>query len=125
SHTEVGRIRRAVAVTERIFDLLTTEIRPGRSERDLAAFVHARFPELGVTPAWALEGCPIVNTGPASDLGHTYPSETVRIEPGHLVHVDLGVRLDGYCSDLQRMWYVRRPGEAGPPDDVRRAFDTA
>jgi Xaa-Pro aminopeptidase len=123
SATEVELIRRAVTVTERIFHLLTAEIRPGRSERDLAAFVHARFDELGVSPAWALEGCPIVNSGPASDLGHTYPSETVRIEPGHLVHVDLGVRLDGYCSDLQRMWYVRRPGESGPPDDVQRVFE--
>jgi Xaa-Pro aminopeptidase len=77
--------------------------------------------EFGVAPAWAAEGCPIVNTGPASDLGHTYPSDTIRVEPGHLVHVDLGVRLDGYCSDLQRMWYVRRPGELAPPDDVQRA----
>lgn len=123
SATEVELIRRAVAVTERIFDRLTTEIRPGRSERDLAAFVHAQFAELQVAPAWALDGCPIVNSGTASDLGHTYPSETVRVEPGHLVHVDLGVRLDGYCSDLQRMWYVRRSGESAPPE-VRRAFET-
>src|SRR5262249_18848048 len=28
------------------------------------------------------------------------------------------------CSDMQRMWYVRRTGETSPPDDVRRAFDT-
>src|SRR5262249_24823751 len=90
---EVGRIRNAVAVTEQVGGGLTPEIRPGRSERDLAAFVHARFAELGVAPAWAAEGCPIVNCGPASDLGHTYPSETVRVEPGHLVHIDLGVRL--------------------------------
>jgi Xaa-Pro aminopeptidase len=40
------------------------------------------------------------------------------------VHVDLGVRLDGFCSDLQRMWYIRRAGETAPPEDVRRAFDT-
>jgi Xaa-Pro aminopeptidase len=124
SPAEVERIRSAVTVTERVVELLTDEIRPGRSERDLAAFVRARFAALGAAPAWALEGCPIVNTGPASDLGHTYPSETVRVEPGHLVHVDLGVRLDGYCSDLQRMWYVRRSGESGPPDDVRQAFET-
>lgn len=123
SPAEVDRIRRAVALTERVVAELATQIRPGASERDLAAFVHARFAELGVTPAWAAEGCPIVNCGPASDLGHTYPSETIRVEPGHLVHVDLGVRLDGYCSDLQRMWYVRRPGESGPSAEVRRAFD--
>lgn len=124
TQAEVERIRRAVAVTEQVVGQLTGQIRPGRSERELAAFVHARFAELGVSPAWPAEGCPIVNSGPSSDLGHTYPSDAVRVEPGHLVHVDLGVRLDGYCSDLQRMWYVRRPGESGPPADVRRAFDT-
>jgi Xaa-Pro aminopeptidase len=124
SPAEVDRIRRSVALTEQIVKLLTPQVRLGLSERELAAFVHGRFAELGVSPAWAAEGCPIVNCGPASDLGHTYPSETIRVEPGHLVHVDLGVRLDGYCSDLQRMWYVRRPGESGPPAEVRRAFDT-
>ncbi|MBP3956676.1 aminopeptidase P family protein [Gemmata sp. G18] len=124
SPAEVDRIRRAVTVTERIVGLLTPRIRPGLSERELAALVHAHFAKLGVAPAWALEGCPIVNSGPVSDLGHTYPSDAVRIEPGHLVHIDLGVRVDGYCSDLQRMWYVRRPGEPGPPADVQRAFDT-
>ncbi len=122
--SEVERIRRAVGVTEQVFGMLTAEIQPGRSERDLSRFVHAQFADLGVVPAWSAEGCPIVNSGPASDLGHTYPSEAVQVEPGHLVHVDLGVRLDGYCSDLQRMWYVRRPGESRPSDDVRRAFET-
>jgi Xaa-Pro aminopeptidase len=121
---EVERIRRAVKVTEEIVGLLTATIRPGLSERDLAAFVHARFAERSVPPAWAAEGCPIVNSGPASDLGHTYPSAAIRVEPGHLVHVDLGVRVDGYCSDLQRMWYVPRPGESAAPAEVRRAFDT-
>jgi len=41
-----------------------------------------------------------------------------------LVHVDLGVRVDGYCSDLQRMWYVARDGEATAPDDVMAPFAT-
>src|SRR5262249_9135574 len=107
SPAEVERIRLAVAMTEQIVVLLTAQIRPGLSERDLAVFIHARFAEYGVLPAWAAEGCPIVNSGPLSDLGHTYPSATVHIEPGHLVHIDLGVRRDGYCSDLQRMWYIR------------------
>ncbi len=124
SPTEVDRIRRVVAVTEQLFDRLTGQIRPGLSERDLSAFVHAQLAEMGVTPAWAAEGCPIVNTGPASDFGHSYPSAEIRVEPGHLVHIDLGVRLDGYCSDLQRMWYVRREGESAPPAEVQKAFAT-
>jgi Xaa-Pro aminopeptidase len=124
SPTEVERIRRAVGLTEQVVDLLAAQTRPGVSEADLAAFVHAQFAEMGVTPAWAADGCPIVNSGPDSDLGHSYPSATIRVEPGHLVHIDLGARLDGYCSDLQRMWYVRRPGESRSPADVQRAFDT-
>jgi Xaa-Pro aminopeptidase len=124
SAAEIERIRQAVAVTEEIVALLTQWIRPGLSERDLATFAQARFAEMGVAPAWPAEGCPIVNTGPSSDVGHTYPSAAVRIEPGHLVHIDLGVRRDDYCSDLQRMWYVRRPGESAPPAEVQRAFST-
>ena len=120
---EVHRIRKAIAVTERIVCELTAFIRPGLSEHDIAAFVHRQFAERGVSAAWAMEGCPIVNTGPASEVGHSHPSPTLRVEPGHLVHIDLGVKLDGYCSDLQRMWYVRRPGESEAPSDVRAAFD--
>lgn len=124
SPTEVERIRQAVAVTQEIVDWLTPQIRTGLSEWDLADVVQARFAELGVSPAWPAEGCPIVNSGPSSELGHTYPSSTIRIEPGHLVHIDLGIRREGYCSDIQRMWYVRRPGESAPPANVQQAFGT-
>ena len=73
-------------------------------------------------PAWAADSCPIVNVGPESEPGHCRPRADLVVEPGRLIHVDLGVSQDGFCSDLQRMWYVRRPGEAGPPEEVRRAF---
>jgi Xaa-Pro aminopeptidase len=124
SPTEVERIRRAVTVTEEIVGLLTPQITPGVSERHLADFVHAEFRRRGLEPAWGWDACPIVNVGPESEPGHASPRDDLCVEPGHLVHVDLGVRLDGFCSDLQRMWYVRRAGEAAPPDDIRRAFDT-
>ena len=75
-------------------------------------------------PAWPADSCPIVNAGPQSEPGHASPRDDLRVEAGQLVHLDLGVRLDSYCSDLQRMWYVRRPGESGPPEAVRRAFAT-
>jgi Xaa-Pro aminopeptidase len=37
--------------------------------------------------------------------------------------MDFGVKQDGFCSDLQRMWYIPDEDEAGIPDDVRRAWD--
>jgi Xaa-Pro aminopeptidase len=122
SPEEVRRIRRAVAVSEEIFALVTGQLRPGASERQVADFVHEEFRRRGVAPAWPAHSCPIVNAGPQSEPGHAAPRDDLRVEPGQLVHLDLGVRLDDYCSDLQRTWYVRRPGESAPPEAVRRAF---
>jgi Xaa-Pro aminopeptidase len=124
SPTEVERIRAAVALTEEVVGLIGGQIRVGVSERQLADFVHGEFRRRGVGTAWGWESCPIVNAGPESEPGHAAPRDDLRVEPGHLIHVDLGVRLGGYCSDLQRTWYVLRPGETGPPAEVRRAFDT-
>jgi Xaa-Pro aminopeptidase len=124
SPEELRRLRRAVAVTEEIIGLFAGQIRPGASERQLADHIHEEFRRRGLAPAWPADSCPIVNAGPESEPGHAAPREDLRVQPGQLLHVDLGVRLDGYCSDLQRTWYVRRPGEAGPPDGVRRALAT-
>jgi Xaa-Pro aminopeptidase len=125
SPAELDRIRRAVTVTEEIVTSLTAQIKVGMSERQLADFVHAEFRRRGLQPAWAWDSCPIVNVGPESEPGHVNPREDLRVEPGYLVHVDLGVRLEDFCSDLQRMWYVRRASEAAPPNEIRQAFDTA
>lgn len=122
--SEVARIRAAIASTEEIVALVSAEIQPGRSEAQIGAFVHAQFRQRGLPSAWAWDACPIVNSGPESDPGHAGPRDDIVVASGHLVHMDLGVQQDGYCSDIQRMWYVRRPGEDAAPADVQRAFAT-
>ena len=124
SPTEVERIRGAIATAEEIVECLTPHVRLGVSEWVLADLVHQEFRRRGVAPAWGWESCPVVNTGPASDVGHAAPRDDLQVEPGHVVHIDLGVRQNDFCSDLQRMWYVRRPGETAPSESVRRAFAT-
>jgi Xaa-Pro aminopeptidase len=85
--------------------------------------MHSQLKDLDVQPAWDWLSCPMVNTGPESDIGHVGPTG-LRISPGHLVHFDFGVLQDEYCSDLQRMAYFMRPGEKVPPPEVQRGFDT-
>lgn len=121
---EVARIQAAIDTTEEIVDLITAQIRVGVSEKDIGDFVHDQFKQRGLPAAWAWDGCPIVNSGPNSAVGHGVPSADINVEPGHIVHIDLGVQQEGYCSDIQRLWYVRRPGETGMPPEIQRAFDT-
>ena len=70
--------------------------------------------------AWPRRHCPTVTIGPNARVGHVAPGEE-RVTPGWLVHMDFGIVLEGYCSDLQRLWYVAAPGEAAPPPDVAHA----
>jgi Xaa-Pro aminopeptidase len=94
------------------------------TEKDVSDYMHSQLEALRLQPAWELLNCPAVNTGPDSSIGHVGPTDLI-ISPGHILHFDFGVLQDGYCSDIQRVVYFRRPGEAYPPPEVQRGFDTA
>jgi Xaa-Pro aminopeptidase len=121
---ELRRIRSAIVTTEEIVAQITPQIVPGVSEAALAVIIHDAFKARGLPSAWDWEYCPTVNSGPDSPSGHVQPQAHIRVSPGHLVHMDLGVRQEEYCSDLQRMWYVRRSGESVPPAEIAHAFAT-
>ncbi|MCA9986724.1 MAG: aminopeptidase P family protein [Anaerolineales bacterium] len=121
SPAEVERMRAAVRETEKLFDEVEAFVRPGMTQREIAAFVHERIEARGMGYAWPKPFNPIVTCGPHSAVGHAAPGD-VALEAGHLLHMDLGVKLDDYCSDLQRMWYVLAEGETEAPPDVQRAF---
>jgi Xaa-Pro aminopeptidase len=120
--TEVERVRRAVAITEQLFDEVEVFVKPGMTQRQIADFVHRRVDEMGLGYAWPKPFNPIVTCGPHSAVGHAAPGDVV-LEKGHTLHMDLGIKVDGYCSDLQRMWYVLGDGETAVPPDVQHAFD--
>jgi Xaa-Pro aminopeptidase len=121
--TELASIRKAIEATERIYRRTFDHLEPGMSERQVAEFMHAQVIEEGVTEGWDYENCPAVNSGPDSPVGHSGPTD-ILLECGHLVHFDFGVRQDGYCSDIQRMVYLLKPGETAAPEPVQRAFHT-
>ena len=120
--TEVARVRQAVATTEQLFAEVGRFARPGMTQREIAAFVHNRIADLGLDYAWPQPFNPIVTCGPDSAVGHAAPGD-VALQKGHTLHLDLGIKQNEYCSDIQRMWYVLDDGETGPPPDVQRAFD--
>lgn len=100
------------------WDLARPQIATGMTEIDIAAIIDQCMIELGAENSFHT----IVNAGDKSAPGHGQPSTAI-LEPGDLLHIDFGVRLDNYCSDLQRLVYFRKPNETSPPAHLIKAFD--
>lgn len=118
---EIGRMREALVETDRLFDEIAAFATVGTSERDVYDRVHQLAAQRGLGFSWDPAGDPIVNSGPDSMVGHGVPSADIRLAPGHIFHVDLGIVKDGYSSDIQRCWYVS--GGEAVPEDVTRALE--
>lgn len=116
--TEQARIKAAVDRAEDHLEALSRVIQPGWSEAQAGEFLHGLIRQEGLEPAWGWTGCP--NFSFARMPSHAGPGEKL-LEPGQLIHTDYGVKLGGYCSDIQRIYYWPRPGE-GLPDELQRTF---
>jgi len=121
SRTEIEYIKGAIHETLSIFNAVTTTVRPGMTEFELADFVKNQMQDKGLEPAWDPDQCPAVFTGPDSAGAHAMPTGR-KIEPGHIMNIDFGVKYKDYVSDLQRTWYFMRKDEIAPPEAVQRGF---
>jgi len=118
---EVEAIANAVRLTEELLERMERRLEPGITEIGLQREVHEWVREAGWKFSWDEEYCPMVNFGQPAFLGHAGPTDRA-LEPGDVIHVDVGLIVDGFASDLQRTWYWRRPGESEAPPDVNRTF---
>jgi Xaa-Pro aminopeptidase len=118
---ELARMRRAIEETEEIFTRVTAFLHQGSSERDLGSMIHAEMIERKLGPAWSYNTCPGVTFGAHTLFAHGAPGD-IALEPGLLASVDFGVSYQSYCSNLQRLWYLCRPGETSVPEVVQKAF---
>ncbi len=123
TRTEITLLRQAVKTTEEIFARTFEYLQPGLTERQVGQFMWDQMDALGVTESWERSGCPAVNSGPESPVGHGGPTDLI-LQRGHLLHFDFGVRQADYCSDIQRVVYLLAPGETRAPHLVQHGFDT-
>jgi Xaa-Pro aminopeptidase len=121
--TEQAHVRKAVEITDEIFKKTYKHIKAGMTEMEVGEYMHNLAHKYNVELAWSAESCPAVNSGPDSPVGHNGPTD-IKIEHGHIVHFDFGVKYKDYCSDIQHVCYVLRKGETKAPAEVQRGFDT-
>lgn len=120
---EQARIRKAVEITDEIYKKTFDFIKVGMTEIEIGEYMQKLAHEYGVGFAWPAENCPAVNSGPDSPVGHNGPTD-IKVQRGHLLHFDFGVKYEDYCSDIQRVAYVLREGETEAPVEVQRGFIT-
>ncbi|HRK21765.1 MAG TPA: M24 family metallopeptidase [Fimbriimonadaceae bacterium] len=123
SPREIEAIRAAIVEGDLIFDWVDQNVKIGMSEREIFEAIQRIIDAKGLGYGWDRHGNPIVNSGPDSMIGHGIPSDSVKVSPGHIFHIDLGVIKDGYSSDIQSCWYVPHPGETDVPEDVLHATE--
>jgi Xaa-Pro aminopeptidase len=102
--------RRAAAVVDRSLARLASEIRPGRTEADLASTLAQILPAEGADD---LGFAPAVLAGANSALPHGSPGRR-ELATGDLLIVDIGAAVGGYHADITRTYVV------GAEPDVRR-----
>ena len=102
---ELASMIAAQRIAERAFDNILTELRPGVTEKEIAARLQYLMLHYGASD---MSFDPIVVSGPNGSLPHGVPSEKV-IEAGELVTMDFGCIYGGYCSDMTRTVAVGEP----------------
>ncbi len=122
SPTEISLMKDAVKETLKIFDEVTNFMKPGMTEIEVANFVKQKCKERNFEPAWEETHCPAVFAGPNPNGPHEGPSDKI-LTKGTMVNMDFGIKLNGYCSDIQRTWYILNDGETTAPTEVQKGFE--
>ena len=102
---ELARMRQAQRITDEAFREILNFIRPGLTERDVAArLVYEMMRRGGEKVSFD----PIVAAGPNGSRPHAVPGE-LRVEHGMFITMDFGCKVEGYCSDMTRTVAVGKP----------------
>lgn len=102
---EIECMIQAQRIAERAFDEILTFLRPGVTEREVAAKLTYDMLRFG---AQKNSFDPIVVSGPNGSLPHGIPGDRA-IQPGDFVTMDFGCKWGGYCSDMTRTVAVGQP----------------
>jgi Xaa-Pro aminopeptidase len=111
---EIEALQAAVALGDAAFEHAASVIRPGLTEKEVAWEIEKYAREHG---AEAMSFETIVGAGPWGAMPHCQPRDHV-IQEGEGVVIDMGVKLNGYMSDLTRTVYIGKPD-----DEFRRIYD--
>lgn len=107
SQEELEKIEASVRLNEAVFQEVYRGLRPGRTEREVVLQIETLMRQKGAeSPSFST----IVAGGPNAALPHAVPG-TRPLQEGETIIIDMGVVLQGYCSDMTRTVVLGTPDE--------------
>ncbi len=104
SPSEIDALRKSAKANDDLFAELLEVFKPGMSEREMLRQFKMKLAARGIEPSFDPILCAGVN---AVECHHT-PDDTILMPESELL-IDMGVLVDGYCSDMTRTIYYGTP----------------
>lgn len=102
---ELRVLKRAERITEELLRRVPSVLRKGISEIGVARKLQIWALELG---AEGLSFDPIVGFGTHTSSPHHHPT-TRTLKRGHIVQIDVGAKVNGYCADRSEVYFTGKP----------------
>ena len=99
---EIKALERSCKVNHKVFEQVESILTPGVTEEEIAWEIEKLFRTSGATE---LSFSSIVAVGPNAALPHAIPGKTKIVENSPVL-IDIGGRVDDYCSDQTRTFWV-------------------
>ena len=104
---EIDRMIKAQRISEKAFEEILTFIKPGVTEKEIAARLEYDMLRFG---AEKMSFDPIVASGSNGSMPHAIPGEKP-VQKGEFITMDFGCKFGGYCSDMTRTVALGEPTE--------------
>ena len=110
---EIIDIQKACEITDDCFKYILNYIKPGMTEKQIANEIEEYYKER--TDGLSFET--IVASGENTSKPHATPTDR-KIQEKDIITIDMGCKVNGYCSDMTRTFFV---GEV--PEEVKPVYD--
>ncbi len=107
---ELTMLQSVIDISDRAMEAVTPNLQAGQTEREIAWLLEKAMREFG---ADSLSFDTIVAGGPNGAMPHHRAGDRP-VQEGEPIVIDMGAKLDGYCSDITRTVCI------GQPDDQFR-----
>ena len=107
---EIENLRKACKVTDECFEHIVNYIRPGMTEKQISREIDYYY----YKNAQGLSFETIVASGENSSKPHAIPTDR-KIQNVDIITIDMGCKINGYCSDMTRTIFVGQVPEYVKP----------